>query len=93
MENEALEQVMVEVVCDLQRTLGHPTSEVTRNTSPHKDLSWFDSHLALLAAVEIETRIKCSMPDENIFATKDGQRLLRISEVAANLEEFAAIRQ
>jgi len=92
MANEAIEQTVISVIHDLQRLLGHPQGEVTRETRPHKDLPWFDSHLALLASVEIGKRLGCTLPDENIFTTKDGRTLLRVSEVVAKINEITAIR-
>ncbi len=92
MTTEAIEQTVISVIHDLQLLLGHQQSKVTRETRPHKDLPWFDSHLALLASVEIGKRLGCALPDENIFTTKDGRTLLRVSEVVKRINEVTAIR-
>jgi hypothetical protein len=74
MTNATLEQVVADVICDIGKLLGHVTNELTSQTCPHKELSWFDSHLALLTSVEIGKRIgpPCREKTFSLRRTADG---------------------
>ena len=83
MTKEDLEQLIIEVLSEIQKMAGQPPLEITRQTLPLRDLTDFDSLLALEATVELAHRLEWEIEEQNIFVfDKHG---LSVGEVAERL--------
>jgi hypothetical protein len=85
MTKAEIEQTLVDLLKELQVTTGECACVVTAATVPLRDLSFFDSLLALETTVVLEERLGAAWDQDSVFTEKDGARPLTIAEIAARL--------
>ena len=88
MTKAEIEQTLVDLLKELQVTTGEGACEVTTATVPLRDLSFFDSLLALETTVVLEEKFGVSWDQDSVFTEKDATRPLTVAEIA---ERLAAI--
>ena len=88
MTKAEIEQTIVDLLKELQVTAGECACEVTAATVPLRDLSFFDSLLALETTVVLEEKLRASWDHDSVFTEKDATRPLTVAEIA---ERLAAI--
>jgi len=86
MSRSEVERAIVEVLTEIQTMSGQPCPAFDAHTCPLRDLPQSDSQLALLATVELATRLDCEIPEDvNIFVDDKGERPCRIGEITEKI--------
>lgn len=81
MNGRDIERAIIEVLTEIQTLSGAEHPKMDGSTCPLHDLPQFDSHLALLATVELCARLEYEIPrDVNVFVDEDRPR--RIAEIS-----------
>jgi hypothetical protein len=86
MSGSEVERTILEVLTKIQAMSGQPCPAIDGHTCPLRDLPQFDSQLALLATVELATRLNCEIPEDvNIFVDDKGDQPCRIGEITEKI--------
>ena len=93
MSGSDVERVIVEVLTEIQTMSGADCPAMDGRTLPLRDLPQFDSHLALLATVELGARLQCEIPEDvNVFIDEETNRPRRIGEIRDEICAMLALR-
>ncbi|CAG1020726.1 hypothetical protein MTYM_00477 [Methylococcales bacterium] len=83
MNQSKLEQMLIDVVCQLQQISGRDYADVGIQTKPVEDVPGFDSLNAVEATVEIICSLNVDLEFNNVFVK--GEKILTIREAATRL--------
>lgn len=83
MNQSELEQILIDVVCQLQQTSGREATGVGIQSKPAVDVPGFDSLNAVEATVEVICRLNVDLEFNNVFV--EGEKILTIQEAATRL--------
>ena len=85
MNQTEIEQMLIDVVCQLQELSGREKVPVTADTKPVLDMPGFDSLNGVEATVEVLDRLKLDLDFNNVFIDEDKKKALTIRQAGARL--------
>lgn len=83
MNQTEIEQMLIEIVCNLQDLSGREKVEVTSHSRPVLDMPGFDSLNGVEATIEALERLGLNLDFTNVFV--DNERGLTIQDAATRL--------
>ena len=86
MNQEQIESMLIEVVCEIQKISGRPIVDVTADTKPVVDMPGFDSLNGVESTIEVSGRINKDVPFNNVFV--DDKKALTIRQASVRLLSF-----
>lgn len=90
MDKKTILDLLMVTVNEIQTKSGENSRLVLPETVPIEDLPGFDSLRGLEVICSLEELLKRKISDDNLFVTKEGDRLLSLNEVADRLLELAS---
>lgn len=83
MNQSEIEQMLIDIVCQLQETSGRVEIAVNLDTRPILDMPGFDSLNGVEATIEALDRLNLNLDFDNVFV--DAEKTLTIQQAAARL--------
>ena len=85
-----IEQIIVDILCELQVASGDILSEINPAAVPLSDLGFFDSLLAIETTLVLEERLGCFCGEDSVFKDSESSQPLCISDIAQRLTQKVA---
>jgi acyl carrier protein len=85
-----VEEMLIEIACNIQKLSGREPVNVDLNTRPVTDIPGFDSLNGVEVTVEVIDRIKLDLAFNNVFVDETKKKALTIQQAAARVQACLA---